>query len=165
MSILQAKYKAHRLVNSIFYIIIFFIGFLIGIGAKNIDFSKLASNILFIDNVSASESDNVFIKLGDLEITNNYIYSKLFDDTGYSYEDYPYVFLTYIYDVNRESYRELNLYAFSSVDDFVINYYNSFGTARYIINGRLSNVLYYEERYDYSTNEILHYSLFFFNTF
>ena len=85
MSILQAKYKAHKFVNSIFYSAIFLIGFLLGFGAKYIDFSKLISNFLFIDNVEAYDiykSSSVTI---DEEYMYNYFNSNIED---FNVDDY-----------------------------------------------------------------------------
>ena len=68
MKLLNLKYKMHKLVNLIFYLIIFGIGFLLGFGAEKINFNKLISQFLFIDNVSAAtittcrDSVNLFDK-------------------------------------------------------------------------------------------------------
>lgn len=53
MSILKYKYKAHKLINTLFYVIVFGVGFLLGFGAEKINYNKLISQILMIDNVSA----------------------------------------------------------------------------------------------------------------
>ena len=53
MSILSYKYKAHKLVNTLFYVVVFVIGFLLGFGAEKIDFDKLVSQVLMIDNAKA----------------------------------------------------------------------------------------------------------------
>lgn len=53
MKILNLKYKMHKIVNYVFYLIIFIFGFLLGFSAEKIDFSKLISEVLFIDSVNA----------------------------------------------------------------------------------------------------------------
>lgn len=55
MSILKYKYKAHKLVNILFYAIVFIVGFSLGFTSNKIDFSKLLSQVLMIDSVSAYE--------------------------------------------------------------------------------------------------------------
>lgn len=50
----KAKYQAHRLINYFFYLIVFIMGFLIGIGAKKLDFKNLIGKFLMIDNVYAA---------------------------------------------------------------------------------------------------------------
>lgn len=53
MNILKFKYKAHKFINYIFYVVIFIAGFLLGFSTEKINFSKLISQVLMIDNVSA----------------------------------------------------------------------------------------------------------------
>lgn len=59
MSILKYKYKAHKFINYIFYIIVFLVGFLIGFSTEKINFNKLISQVLMIDNVSAYTSSSL----------------------------------------------------------------------------------------------------------
>ena len=83
MNILKYKYKAHKLINYLFYIIIFFIGFGLGFGVKKIDFSKLISQFLMIDNVSAYTSTSV---------NENTILEKFQSAwSDFSIIDYPYI--------------------------------------------------------------------------
>ena len=53
MGILKYKYKAHKLINTLFYVVVFVIGFVLGFGAEKIDFNKLVSQVLMIDNAKA----------------------------------------------------------------------------------------------------------------
>ena len=54
---LKAKYKAHKLINVIFYIIVFLIGFYMGIMGQKIGVKELFNKFLFIDNVYAYSYD------------------------------------------------------------------------------------------------------------
>lgn len=91
MKILNLKYKMHKLVNLVFYLIIFGIGFLLGFSAEKININKLINQFLFIDTVSAeelicTESENLFnpndlgyagvveSSQADYKITGNEIY-------------------------------------------------------------------------------------------
>ena len=51
----KAKYQAHRLVNIIFYIIVFFIGFYIGVMGQKVGIKSLFDKFLIIDTVYADE--------------------------------------------------------------------------------------------------------------
>lgn len=85
MSILQYKYKAHRLVNTLFYVIVFVIGFLLGFGAKKIDFNNLLSQVLMIDNVSAyTIYDKDDIKIDERKIYDLFSLNENFDIEIYS---------------------------------------------------------------------------------
>lgn len=53
MGILNLKYKAHKMVNLLFYCVFFVIGFVIGFLGNKIDFNKLLNQVLFIDNAYA----------------------------------------------------------------------------------------------------------------
>lgn len=55
----KAKYQAHKLVNIIFYIIVFLIGFYMGVMGQKIGIRDLFSKFLFIDNVEAFTIDTI----------------------------------------------------------------------------------------------------------
>lgn len=81
MGILKYKYKAHRFVNYIFYIIVFLIGFCIGFFTKEINLSKLISNVLMIQNVSA---------LDKTTLNEDIIYGKFMEAfSDFNINDYP----------------------------------------------------------------------------
>lgn len=91
MNILKYKYKAHKLVNTLFYIVVFVIGFVLGFGAKKLDFSELISQVLMIDNVSA-------IEIGTIKgnkINEEFIYNKFNDFEDGFLAEYPYIVCTY----------------------------------------------------------------------
>lgn len=129
MSILQYKYKAHRLVNTLFYVIVFIIGFLLGFTCNKIDFSKLLSQVLMIDNVSAEELNIEFSNLEYIPNSSNYndekfIFSVLNEfnkNTNYNYslKDYPYV---YAYKINNQF--EYYFYKFDEVSQDVNGFTN-----------------------------------------
>lgn len=70
--ILKMKFKAHRLVNYLFYIIIFFVGFFIGFGAKNLNIKNIISQLMFIDNVEA----RTIATVNGTPIDEDYVYSR-----------------------------------------------------------------------------------------
>lgn len=70
--ILKMKFKVHRLVNYLFYIIIFFVGFFIGFGAKNLNIRNIISQLMFIDNVEAKTLATV----DSTVIDEDYIYNE-----------------------------------------------------------------------------------------
>lgn len=83
MKLLNLKYKMHKLVNLVFYLIIFGIGFLLGFGAEKINFNKLISEFLFIDNVSAYT-----IQVGNNTIDEQYIYDTFSTISDFNLKDY-----------------------------------------------------------------------------
>lgn len=156
MSILQYKYKAHRLVNTLFYVIVFAIGFVLGFGAKEIDFSKLISNVLMIDTVNAYNivEKNDFIideeKLLDL-VYNDY---SNFDFTisknvlckNTVYDNYDYGELTCLF-LDDESVKNLNFSIFRSSSQYYhIDTINDF--TNYNENNFLYTYIF--NKYDYS---------------
>jgi len=91
MNILKYKYKAHKLVNTLFYLFVFLIGFVVGFAIKTFNFSNLLSNILMIDNVKAYtlyENSNVKV---DEDFVYNGFKNKF---PSLDMEDYPYVTCT-----------------------------------------------------------------------
>lgn len=70
--ILKMKFKAHRLVNYLFYVIIFFVGFFIGFGAKNLNIKNIISQLMFIDNVEA----RTIATVNGTPIDEDYVYSR-----------------------------------------------------------------------------------------
>ena len=52
---LKAKYQAHKLINVIFYIIVFLVGFYMGVVGQKIGLKDIFSKILMIDTVYADE--------------------------------------------------------------------------------------------------------------
>ena len=105
MNIFSAKYKAHRLVNYIFYIIVFVFGFLVGLGVKKINFKTILPQILMIDKVDAASYD----RYGDKVVSNfsfvpnstNWFDSQFIYDlfnnvnqvynTSYDISEYPFI--------------------------------------------------------------------------
>ena len=73
--ILKMKFKAHRLVNYLFYIIIFFVGFFIGFGAKNLNIKNIISQLMFIDNVEA----RTLATVNGTAIDEDYIYNRFIE--------------------------------------------------------------------------------------
>ena len=73
--ILKMKFKAHRLVNYLFYMIIFFIGFFVGFGAKNLNIKNIINQVLFIDNVEAKTMATV----NGTAIDEEYIYNRFIE--------------------------------------------------------------------------------------
>lgn len=88
MSILSYKYKAHKLVNTLFYLIIFAIGFIMGSGVKDTKISNILSNILMIDNVSAYTIDTQ----GDMKFDEDFIYNMFIRKYPTLDFNNPYVF-------------------------------------------------------------------------
>lgn len=87
MKILSFKYKAHKLVNYLFYLIIFVLGFFIGFTTNKINLNEIVNKVLMIDHVSALEIEyyddssyytEIVNKLGSPGITEEYAY-KLFE--------------------------------------------------------------------------------------
>lgn len=91
MSILKYKYKAHKLINTLFYAVVFGIGFILGFGAEKIDFNKLVSQVLMIDNAKAytittTSSGEVINE--DFIISKFSSYISNFDVTDYEFAYY-----------------------------------------------------------------------------
>ena len=150
MSILQYKYKAHKLVNIAFYLVIFLIGFVLGFGAKEIDFSKLLSQALMIDEVSAYtvyENDNV-------TINEEFIYDvflEKFDD--FDLEEYPYFVCTYSsgYNTTIPSYFHCMNFNEDSLENISLNSTSS----TYYYFSIPSPVNYINWNYDSSTGNFV----------
>ena len=91
MSILKYKYKAHKFINYAFYIVVFIFGFLLGFTTQKLDFNKLISQFLMIDNVSAYtiyEDDNV-------TINEEFIYNTFLENyDNFNLDDFPYIHCT-----------------------------------------------------------------------
>ncbi len=89
MNILKYKYKAHKLVNSVFYLIIFLVGFLMGLGVKKINFNKLISNFLMINTVHAYTIDSK----NEIEFNEEFIYNAFQNwvskNGTYTIDDFP----------------------------------------------------------------------------
>lgn len=81
MSILNLKCKTHKLINLLFYGVVFVIGFLIGSGAKNIKIEDIISKVLFIDNVNALTSI-------DSDKNIYYYYTQLSNSTEKNFNDF-----------------------------------------------------------------------------
>lgn len=96
MSILKYKYKAHKFVNYVFYVIVFLVGFFIGFGSKEINFSKLISQVLMIDNAQALDIGTI----GNYEITDEFIYNEFAKYQENFLDEYPYVFCEYYFKGN-----------------------------------------------------------------
>lgn len=94
MSILKYKYKAHKFINYAFYVIVFLIGFGIGFCAKEINFNKLISQVLMIDNVSAY----TITTINGIEVNEEYIYNMFSsqDSENFNLENYPMIYCSYI---------------------------------------------------------------------
>lgn len=89
MSILKYKYKAHKLINYVFYVIVFLVGFFIGFGSKEINFSKLISQVLMIDNAKAY----TLYSSNTLTIDEEYIYNTFTSNfSDFNIENYPNIF-------------------------------------------------------------------------
>ena len=89
MNIFSAKYKAHRLVNYIFYIIIFAFGFLIGIGAKKLDFKSIISKVFMIDTVNAT----TIYTYNNNTVNEDFIYNRFLDiKSDFSFDVFQYVY-------------------------------------------------------------------------
>lgn len=90
MSILSYKYKAHKLVNTLFYVVVFGIGFVLGFGAEKIDFNKLISQVLMIDNAKAYTITTT--SSGDV-INEDFIISKFSSYIGdFNVNDYEFAY-------------------------------------------------------------------------
>lgn len=88
MNILKYKYKAHKLVNLIFYFIVFFAGFILGFVSNKIDIKKMVSEFLMIDNVSALTE----VKSGTITLPSNLkVTSSNFKNEEYIYKLFNYV--------------------------------------------------------------------------
>ena len=101
MSILSYKYKAHKLVNTLFYIVVFGIGFVLGFGAEKIDFNKLVSQVLMIDNAKAYNITST--------IDEDYIVEKFSQDADFDITIYKNIFCLY----NTKSTSSQYCYAFT----------------------------------------------------
>jgi len=155
VSIFKLKFEAHRLVNLLFYGVIFILGFVCGLGIKQIDFNKLIPKILMIENVNAlTITTTVDTSNGNLIVFDEeYIYNEMFNNTEYSYEDYSNIICHYSYYVNSSSVGGITCRAFNSIDDFKITDYSS-------MNNRFtysypSKTLTYELTFNKSTGNIL----------
>lgn len=85
MSILKYKYKAHKLINTLFYIVVFGIGFILGFGAEKIDFNKLVSQVLMIDSVSAT----TIYTYNGTTIDEDFIYERFMERSNHINEVQP----------------------------------------------------------------------------
>ena len=89
MNIFSAKYKAHRLVNYIFYILVFVSGFLVGLGIKNFDVKsfvrKLNPFVLFIGD----EVEAFSIAGTNYSFDYDFIIESFERNSDYNFEDYP----------------------------------------------------------------------------
>ena len=72
MSILSYKYKAHKFINYAFYVVVFIVGFLLGFASDKINYNKLISQVLMIDNVQAYE-----FKQQKVTVNEEWIYNTL----------------------------------------------------------------------------------------
>ena len=158
MKILHLKYKMHKLVNLAFYLIIFILGFLLGFAVEKINFNKLISQFLFIDNVSAqTESElslscrpsvNLFDKNnvigGWVSVSDNQVY-KQYTET-YSYTNYI--------KVNPNTTYTLNFYDETGL--------SSAGIMEYDIGKSWLNIGLKETRQvmTFTTSENTHYIIF-----
>lgn len=88
MGVLSLKYKAHKMVNVIFYLVVFLIGFVVGLGIKKIDFNKLVSQVLMIDSVQAYtiEIQN------NVEFNEEFIYNAFqkWSSNSYTIDDFKF---------------------------------------------------------------------------
>lgn len=73
----KLKYQAHKIINYVFYLIVFVIGFLLGFGAKKIDFNNLISDFLFIENVQAYTLFERTTGSYPITIDENYLMEKI----------------------------------------------------------------------------------------
>ncbi|MBQ9072128.1 MAG: hypothetical protein IJY25_03115 [Bacilli bacterium] len=153
MSILQYKYKAHKLVNTLFYVIVFVIGFVLGFGAKEIDFSKLISQVLMIDSVSAYtmyEDENV-------SIDKQFIENKFIEFFGEE--------IDFNVHKNYIASKQGNVISFLLLDDNTLNnlYINSkySNDSRYMIGyNPIPDSIIYNFNYYPSTNSYYHQKIF-----
>ena len=105
MSILKYKYKAHKFINYAFYVVVFVVGFIMGFGAKEINFNKLISQVLMIDSVEATTY--TFPVNNSYKVTSTNYYNEEFlynffnyyaNETGnlnLSFANYKYVYSLY----------------------------------------------------------------------
>lgn len=117
----KAKYQAHKLVNIIFYIIVFLIGFYMGVMGQKIGIRDLFSKFLFIDNVEALES----------QYYHCYSTDDCFDvptilDNGNSgsWDNSSYIYRMFNYYVNKFNY----VADFSNFNNILV-YYTSYGSS------------------------------------
>lgn len=113
MGILKYKYKAHKLVNTLFYVIVFGVGFLLGFGAEKIDYSKIISQVLMIDSAKAYTLGTFN---GDT-VDEQYIYDMFSTDSSFDIKEYKYIACSFhntglIYfsciAMNEETYNNVN---------------------------------------------------------
>lgn len=144
MSILGAKYKAHKFVNIIFYVIVFVFGFLVGIGAKKININTLFSKVLMIDNVNAYtiySDSNITI---DEEQIYNWFSTNF---PNFDLEQYPYFYMYpngsgyymrfYSKNIDTFSYEGTasnNRYKFNTNGISYSNYYIVYDTSTHSLN-------------------------------
>ena len=152
MSILKYKYQAHRLINYIFYIIVFLIGFLLGHSSKEVNINKLISDFLFIDNVSAYEiniDDHIFVTESDiLDSVNTHVSDFVYDDNNN-------VFCTY--DI-LNNYYELSCLLLNDLDwnNIYLTNYQSETNSRVFINlPQSSSAIYSVFHYSKSTYDMI----------
>ena len=109
MKILSLKYKLHKLVNLVFYLIVFVLGFLLGFLGNKINFDDLLSNFLFIDNAYAYT-----IQSGEnFEFNEEYIYNKFSENENFSLVDFPYI---HCYRDISGGTKLLSCYALTTID-------------------------------------------------
>lgn len=118
MSILKLKYKAHRLINIIFYIIIFLLGVFIGYGSKSLKIKDILPNILMIDNVQAYNITST--------INENYIVEKFSTNSDFDISIYNNIFC--LYNSSSTAYQ----YCYALSDEALANTSFSYSTSGYI---------------------------------
>lgn len=119
MNILKYKYKAHKLVNLIFYFIVFFTGFILGFVSNKIDIKKMLSEFLMIDNVSALTK----VKSGTISISDS---SLKVTSSNFKNEEYIYKLFNYVVESVG---LDISFNDFSNV--FGFNYNNSSESSYY----------------------------------
>ena len=138
MSILKYKYKAHKFINYIFYIIVFLVGFLIGFSTEKINFNKLISQVLMIDNVSAAIIDNYNT------FDEEFIYNSFTLNSEFDINEYPYIGCKYY---NLSSYPTLYCFALNKDDLEKATYTTgSTGGLRNVTINGLSGYYYFNYR-------------------
>lgn len=120
MSILKYKYEAHKFINVLFYLIVFVVGFVIGLGVKKIDVSKIVNQFLMIESVSAYEISGIV----EYEDTSLDITSSNFDSEEYIYKIFNYVTETAEIDIKFSDF----------INVFALNYEKSSSTSYYLFS-------------------------------
>lgn len=113
MKILNLKFKAHRLINYIFYLIVFILGFLLGGG--NISNLGNISDILLIDNVKALEEEFTYTD------TDGSYYKDIKSDLSLKDMTKEEYIMNLFKKVNEDYSLELNFYDYENV---IVKYYN-----------------------------------------